>query len=118
MKMSARDQSSSGDRDKGDDGGSSVHSWEQTPSKNTINNNSASRTTINNKQHHHHHHIKPHPSNSFLVQVTGRIESAEIFGVNDIYCKYNLAMGGDWVTTSVIYINKKQNLYKFKNVYN
>lgn len=37
----------------------------------------------------------------FLVQVTGRIESAQIFGANDIYCKYNLAMGGDWAVAAV-----------------
>lgn len=37
----------------------------------------------------------------FLVSVTGRIESAEIFGVDDVYCKYNLAFGNDWSVTSV-----------------
>ncbi|OXA58992.1 B9 domain-containing protein 1 [Folsomia candida] len=42
----------------------------------------------------------PPAPRAFLLQVTGRIESAEIFGANDIYCKYNLAMGGDWAVTS------------------
>jgi hypothetical protein len=40
-------------------------------------------------------------SKSFLLQVTGSIQSAEIFGANDIYCKYNLAMGSDWTVTAV-----------------
>lgn len=44
----------------------------------------------------------PPAPRAFLLQVTGRIESAEIFGANDIYCKYNLAMGGDWAVTSVL----------------
>lgn len=38
---------------------------------------------------------------TFLMTVTGRIESAQIFGVEDVYCKYNLAFGSDWSITSV-----------------
>jgi len=38
---------------------------------------------------------------SFLLSVTGRIESAQIFGVDDVYCKYNLAFSNDWTITSV-----------------
>jgi len=38
---------------------------------------------------------------TFLMTVTGRIESAQIFGVDDVYCKYNLAFGSDWTISSV-----------------
>jgi hypothetical protein len=38
---------------------------------------------------------------SFLLSVTGRVETAEMYGVNDIYCKYNLAYGPDWQITAV-----------------
>ncbi len=38
---------------------------------------------------------------TFLMTVTGRIESAQIFGVDDVYCKYNLAFGSDWTIPSV-----------------
>src|SRR5690348_6600755 len=37
----------------------------------------------------------------FLVSVTGRIESAKIFGVNNVYCKYNFVYGPDWQITAV-----------------
>lgn len=37
---------------------------------------------------------------SFLVAVTGRIENAEIFGVDEVYCKYSFAFGNDWSITS------------------
>jgi len=39
----------------------------------------------------------------FLVSVTGRIESAQIFGVDDVYCKFSLAIGNDWFITAVSY---------------
>ncbi|ODN01719.1 B9 domain-containing protein 1 [Orchesella cincta] len=39
-------------------------------------------------------------STSFLLSVIGRIETAQIFGVDDVYCKYNLAFGNDWTITS------------------
>ena len=37
----------------------------------------------------------------FLTSVTGSIESARIFGVNNIYCKYNYVYGPDWQITAV-----------------
>jgi hypothetical protein len=60
---------------------------------------------LNKHNPHPHHHRGPSTSSSsdgfFLVSVTGRIESAQIFGVDDVYCKYNLAMGNDWFITAV-----------------
>lgn len=44
---------------------------------------------------------------TFLMTVTGRIESAEIFGVDDVYCKYNLAFGSDWSITGVCVYSQK-----------
>jgi len=37
----------------------------------------------------------------FVLSVTGRVETAEMYGVDDIYCKYNLAYGADWQITAV-----------------
>ena len=41
---------------------------------------------------------------SFHVCLTGRVETAEMFGVNDIYCKYSFIYGSDWQITSVSYL--------------
>ena len=42
---------------------------------------------------------------SFLLAVNGRIETGELFGVNDVYCKYNFSFGPDWQFTSVSAFN-------------
>ncbi|CAG7828467.1 unnamed protein product [Allacma fusca] len=39
---------------------------------------------------------------TFLIAITGSIESGEIFGINDIYCKYNFSYGSDWQITAGI----------------
>lgn len=37
----------------------------------------------------------------FILSITGRVEGAEIFGINDIYCKYSVVYGQDWELTGV-----------------
>lgn len=86
-------EGSGSDRDHTVIGTRPTRSWEHA----------ASSVTTSAKSKHGSHPPPSSSSRSFLLQVTGRIESAEICGANDVYCKYNLAMGGDWALASVKY---------------
>jgi len=39
-------------------------------------------------------------SSSFLVSVSGQIESAHFIGIDNIYCKYSFKYGNDWTVAS------------------